>query len=398
MTQALFRIAAAAWLAGTVLVAPAGAQLGAQHGAPEARELVAALKETVVRVPVRVPLLRGGDRTGEMLLTHFRPEGQGPFPIVVMLHGRSVSDRANPPRHRYLAVARYWTRRGFAVLVPTRLGYGETGVEPDAEYSGPCNAKNYRALLEAGVIQVSAALQYARRQPWADGGRVIVMGASVGGFITVAVAGRRLPGVIATINFSGGAGGDPQARPGNPCGPRQIEAAFAEAGRAAQVPGLFLYAENDRYWGADLPRRWHAAYVAAGGRARLVSAPPIGEDGHQLLNRGFRLWRKEIDRFLVELGFATPRSEVAVKPSGYAELENAEAIPFIKPGVKTEQYPRFLDADIPRAFAIAPNGSWAFVSGADAVARALSNCQGHAKRACALYAVDDAVVWRNEAR
>ena len=31
---------------------------------------------------------------------------------------------------------------------------------------------------------------------------------------------------------------------------------------------LFFYAENDRYWGAVLPRRWHAAFVASGGRAK----------------------------------------------------------------------------------------------------------------------------------
>ena len=398
MTRAARRIATAAGLAvagfmGPAVAAPV-APAATQTAAPASPELVVALRETVVRVPVTVPLLRGGSRSGEMVLTHFRPEGPGPFPVVVMLHGRSAATRADPPRHRFLSVARFWVRRGFAVLVPTRLGYGETGLEPDPEFSGPCNAKNYRGLLEAGVSQVWAAMQYARRQSWADGNRVIVSGGSVGGFIATAVAGRQLPGVIATINFSGGAGGDPVQRPGTPCGPREIEAAFATAGRTARVPSLFLYAENDRYWGATLPRRWHAAFTAAGGRARLVSVPQIGEDGHQFLSRGFRIWRKAVDQFLVELGFTAPRSEIAMNPSGYAELENADAVPFVKPEVKTEKYPRFLDADVPRAFAIAPDGSWAYVSGLDAVKRALSNCQGHAKRACKLYAVDDAVVWQ----
>jgi acetyl esterase/lipase len=65
----------------------------------------------------------------------FRPGGDGPFPVVLFLHGRA-SAQAERAR-RALAIprghARYWLTRGFAVVAPIRPGYGGTsGVDPEA--------------------------------------------------------------------------------------------------------------------------------------------------------------------------------------------------------------------------------------------------------------------------
>ena len=379
--------------AALMLAQPAALAEEAERPEDAPPQLAADLNEAVVRWPVTVRLPRGGSRSGDMVLTHFRPAGAGPFPVVIMNHGRRAEARAEPPRFRFLRIARFWVRRGFAVVVPTRLGYGETGTDPDPENSGACAAKNYRPMLEAGIAQTAAAIAFARTQPWADTSRVVLAGQSVGGFITVAASGRPLPGVVAAINFAGGSGGNPKDRPGEPCGPERIEAAFAAAGRTARVPALFFYAENDRFWGAAWPKAWHAAYVAAGGRAKLISAPPIGEDGHHFINTGFRLWRRDVDRLLGELGFATPRSADAPAATGFAALEDAQAVPFVKAEVKDKGYQAFLNADLPRAFAISSNGSWAYASGDSATTRALERCRDFAKRDCRLYVVDDAVVW-----
>ena len=387
-------VAEAAFVPAALAQSPAG--LDAERAETAPPQLAADLSETVVRWPVTVKLPRGGSRSGDMVLTHFRPAGAGPFPVVIVNHGRRAENCAEPPRFRFLKIVRFWVRRGFAVVVPTRLGYGETGIEPDPEAGGPCAAKNYQPMLEAGIVQTQAAIAFARTQPWADVSRIVLVGQSVGGFITVAAAGRRLPGVVAAINFAGGSGGNPKDRPGQPCGPERVEAAFAAAGRTARVPALFFYAENDRFWGAAWPRAWHAAYVAAGGRARLIAAPPTGEDGHHFINTGFPLWRRDIDRLLGELGFATPHSADAPAASGFAALEDVQAVPFVKPEVKDKGYQAFLNADLPRAFAISGNGAWAFVSGEEATARALARCREFAKRDCRLYAVDDAVVWTAE--
>jgi hypothetical protein len=95
------------------------------------------------------------------------------------------------------------------------------------------------------------------------------------------------------------------------------------------------------------------------------------------------------------LGFPEPRSKDAPAASGFAGLEEASKLPYVKETAKSDGYQKFLDADLPRAFAIAPTGNWAWRSAVgDAMEQALANCERVAKQACKLYAVDDAVVWK----
>jgi hypothetical protein len=79
---------------------------------------------------------------------------------------------------------------------------------------------------------------------------------------------------------------------------------MSELGKSSHVPGLWLYARNDLYWGAEAPQVWHAAYVQAGATSQLVQTDPVpGADGHLLLARGGKLWSVHTDRFLKDLGF-----------------------------------------------------------------------------------------------
>jgi hypothetical protein len=122
---------------------PAASAPQAEDATAAGAALEASLFETIAKVPVTVQPIFGDARQGEIIVTHFRPKGDGAFPLVVMNHGRSAKDRAGPARFRFLEIARYWTRRGAAVMVPTRLGYGDAGVEPDPEETGPCERKRY---------------------------------------------------------------------------------------------------------------------------------------------------------------------------------------------------------------------------------------------------------------
>ena len=94
------------------------------------------VREEIARVDVKLKLYDGTPFAGEMVVTHYRPEGSGPFPVVVFSHGRTPTSRNEPARWRALQAARYWTRRGFAVIVPTRVGYGELNTSVDPEISG----------------------------------------------------------------------------------------------------------------------------------------------------------------------------------------------------------------------------------------------------------------------
>ena len=43
---------------------------------------------------------------------------------------------------------------------------------------------------------------------------------------------------------------------------------------------LWMYIENDTFFGPELSKRMHAAFTAAGGNAEYHLFPPHGSDGH----------------------------------------------------------------------------------------------------------------------
>lgn len=394
-------LAAAALLS---LVAPASAQpvsgvnQAPENAAPAEVKLAEDVHETIAHVEVTVRLFNGARHTGNLVITHFRPAGPGPFPVVVFNHGRTGTNRHEPVRWRALPTARYWTRRGFAVIVPTRIGYGELGQTVDPEASGSCANADFRPALEAMSTQVERAVEFARTLPWIDSSRIILSGVSYGGFATVGATARRIQGVIGAINFVGGLGGSPQARPGDPCQGTRVASLAAEAGRKSVAPMLWLYAENDTYWGQEWPRRWHEAFTGSGGKAKFVTFPPKLEEGHRLMSQGFSLWRPVVDNYLTELGFKLPAAATNLGPSGFAEITETDKVPVLKASTRQEAYTKFLAADVPRAFAISKNGGWAWRSGFDAVEVALSRCEQNARTSCQLYAVDDRVVWKPQAK
>lgn len=366
----------------------------AAKAAPAQPEIAADIHEEIAHVEATVRLLDGTTHTGNLVVTHFRPNGPGPFPVVVFNHGRTPATRNEPVRWRMPVLARYWVRRGFAVMVPTRIGYGETGKTVDPEASGACATADFRPALDNMTAQITRTVEFARSLPWIDAKRVILAGASYGGFATVAATARPIPGVVGAVNFVGGLGGNPQQRPGSPCQAQRVAGIAAELGAKSRVPILWLYAENDTYWGKEWPRRWFDAFTGAGGRAQLASFPAVGDEGHKLMSGGFSLWRPVVDKFVSSLGFPLPAAAPKLAASGFADINDAAKVPHVKPSVRTEAYAKFLAADVPRAFALAPSGAWAWRSGLDATEVALARCQKNAATTCSLYAVDDRVVWK----
>jgi hypothetical protein len=100
-----------------------------------------------------------------------------------------------------------------------------------------------------------------------------------------------------------------------------------------------------------------------------------------------------VDDFLAHRGFPLPKSADAPQPSGYAALSEIEKVPLVKDEGR-EKYKRFLELDIPRAYAIGPHGEYAYYSARDATERVMAMCSKRAKTGCKLYAVDDQVVWK----
>ena len=266
---------------------------------------LAAFREDVHRVPVTLADQDGRTHEVTMVITVFRDSSRERSPFVLLSHGRS-GDRAvrdGMGRVRYSKQAAWFVERGFAVVVPTRAGYGVTG-GPDIERAGPCEAMDFPARFAAGAGQLAAALAWTRGQPWALPDRGVLVGQSFGGSSSLALSAQSPPGIVGVVNIAGGGGGDPRNHPESPCSAKALERTMARYGAGSTLPVLWLYSENDRYWGPALPRRWFDGFVAQGGQGRFVAMPPLADkDGHATFVERPESWQPPVAGFFRYLGF-----------------------------------------------------------------------------------------------
>jgi len=267
----------------------------------------------IAHVPVRNE--GGSGRDVQMVTGVFRPAGDGPFPVIIYSHGRSgrAEDRNRTRVPDIRSHVRYWLDKGFAVITPIRPGYGQTG-DVDREGSGVrydvfgnCwGPPDFRHAATAARNAVLAALAWTRQQSWADAGRVVLVGTSMGGLASVATAAANPKGVVGYINFAGGTGGDGGRAPGHSCGSEEMTSLMSAYGKTTDVPNLWLYAVNDLYWGPQWPRTWHDAFALGGSPTQFVMTEAVpNSDGHALLARGAGLWGPYVDRFLDSVVFAS---------------------------------------------------------------------------------------------
>ena len=138
----------------------------------------------------------------------FRPNGAGPFPLVVINHGTPVSVAdARKQKPGFGAASAWFAEHGYVVVVAQRPGFGESD-GPYLEPSGSCSNRDYvRDGRQTAVVE-SAIVWTSSRLPGVDPRRIIVVGQSAGGFGAIALGDAPPPGVVGIISFAGGRGGD----------------------------------------------------------------------------------------------------------------------------------------------------------------------------------------------
>ena len=100
----------------------------------------------------------------------FKPDGDGPFPIVIALHGcGGLSGRSEPVQARYRDWAEQLVKDGSAVLLPD--SYGSRGLGPQCRI----NERRLTARRER-VSDILAARQWLVQQSWTRHDRISLIG------------------------------------------------------------------------------------------------------------------------------------------------------------------------------------------------------------------------------
>jgi dienelactone hydrolase len=223
-----------------------------------------------------------------------RPVGKGPFPLAVMNHGVSLNARERSffPLVEFRDAALWFARRGYLVVAPTGPGYSAGALDApelglfSVFYSkiGGCENPNFGDAGMAAAALDKWIIDYMTEQKYAVPDSAIVVGQSAGGWATIALSSQNLRSVKALVVFAGGRGGRVGGKPNNNCAPDKLIEATGEFGRIARTPMLWIYIENDTFFGPDLSKRMHAAYTGAGGSAEYHLMPPFGSEGHYFID------------------------------------------------------------------------------------------------------------------
>lgn len=100
----------------------------------------------------------------------YKPEGTGPFPTVIALHGcGGLGGHSEAVLPRYRDWAERLLKEGHAVLLPD--SYGSRGIGPQCRVK----ERKVRARRER-VADVKAARQWLMQQPWVARDRISLMG------------------------------------------------------------------------------------------------------------------------------------------------------------------------------------------------------------------------------
>jgi dienelactone hydrolase len=214
----------------------------------------------------------------------FRPPGAGPFRLAVIAHAstQNVLRRAQMPQPEYRALAAFLVARGFAVLVPERLGHGATGGRY-SEDQGGCDDADYARSGRATADQISRALAFLRMQDFVRKDAAVVIGHSAGGWGALALADADPKAVSAIVTFAPGRGGHANDEPNRICAPQTLLAAAAEFGKVARIPVTWLVAANDSYFAPAFSRQMAEAFRGGGGKVDFRVLPATGSEGHWMI-------------------------------------------------------------------------------------------------------------------
>lgn len=250
------------------------------------------LNEQAVMLPVETD-----GKIVELETTIYKPPGNGPFPLLLMNHGKNPGNARTQPRSRHLQIASVFVHRGFVVAIPMREGFAASGGQYPRD---GCDVRRH-AFDEAK--DSAAALNELVKLPYVDRSRILIAGQSDGGLVTMALSTRQIPGVLGVINFSGGL--RMKTCPG---WQQNLVSTYSSIGKLARYPSLWFYGDNDQLWPQPMPQQMFSAYTSqatgTASRARMVDIGSFGKNSHDFADSkdGVKLWYPQVKTFVHSLG------------------------------------------------------------------------------------------------
>ena len=253
--------------------------------------------------PDKVIVQSGDLRLGGLL---WRPEGRGPFPAVLFNHGSGHATGTDPSGRRDQrhpeALGPVFAKHGYLFLYLFRRGDGlsagqgtPSGDLMDRAFlSGGQAARNFvqLQLLEDEISDALAGLAFVRALPEVDPHRIVVVGHSFGGSLTLLLAERdstiRAAVVFSTAGYSWDL--SPQLR-------AQLMTTVDHMAPAV----FFLNASND--YSLAAAATLSAELTRLGKPNRFKVYPPVGrtaDDGHDFVHLGISTWEPDVFAYLEE--------------------------------------------------------------------------------------------------
>jgi len=159
----------------------------------------------------------------------YKPDGDGPFPAVIALHGcGGLAGHSEPVAPRYRDWAEQLLKEGKAVLLPDSYGSRDLGPQ--------CRVKERERRVLARrqrVADIMASRQWLLQQPWAVRGRISLLGWASGASALLWAVRPQLPARNVEPDFRSAIAFYPDCR------------VSAGLGWSARVPTLVLIGAKD---------------------------------------------------------------------------------------------------------------------------------------------------------
>ena len=204
---------------------------------------------------VEIPL-----NSGTLHAQLFKPDGNGPFPTVIALHGcgglNGQSDQIQP---RYRDWAEQLLKDGNAVLLPDSYGSRELGPQ--------CRVKERRVLARRErVADIMASRQWLLQQPWVSQDRVSLIGWANGASAVLWAVRPQLASRKAEPDFRAAVAFYPDCR------------ISSGLGWSARVPTLLLIGASDDVSSPPACRQMVDGARGRSALARIVVYPGAAHD------------------------------------------------------------------------------------------------------------------------